>query len=89
MTDHRYTDQQIRNLEKVIKARFQGVRSEFKAVRDAVNKVDKTTNAKFDSVNEFRNQLKDQAGSFVTRRELLGAVTAGIGVAISIMQLLK
>lgn len=82
MTEREYTDNQVKWVRKLLIA-------EFRSVRDAVNKVDKTTNAKFDSVNEFRNQLKDQAGSFVTRRELLGAVATGVGIAISIMQLLK
>lgn len=63
--------------------------SEFRAVRDAVEKVEKTTETRFQSHNEFRSQLKDQAGTFVTRKELFGWLGFAILAAISIMQLFK
>lgn len=78
----KYTKEQIKWVKRYFDA-------ELRAVRQAVDKVDKTTIAKFDSVNEFRGQLKDQTATFVTRRELWGAVIATIAIAISIMQYLK
>lgn len=51
--------------------------------KEAVDKVEKTNAAKFESVNEFRAQLKDQSANFVTRRELWGAVLAILAILIS------
>lgn len=93
MSDQEYTDNQIKWLKELNE-------TEFRAVREAVNKLESTNKEAVDKVennyssyraqqNEWRNQLKDQTATFVTRRELLGAVTAAIGIAISIMQLLK
>lgn len=100
MSERQYTDQQVKNLEKVIKAKFQGVGAEFRSVREAVGKLEYTNqkaldevkssnSAKFDSVNEFRGQLKDQAGTFVTRKELFGWLGAAIATAISVIKLLQ
>lgn len=47
-------------------------------INDNVNKANATMDKKFESVNEFRNQLKDQAASFVTWQALIGLV---IGVS--------
>lgn len=93
MSAKKYTDNQIHWLKNLSE-------NEFRAVREAVDKVAstsqkaidevKSTNiAKFESVNEFRNQLKDQAATFVTRRELWIGFIAAVGIAISIMQLMK
>lgn len=40
------------------------------AQMEAIKKAEVATEKRFDSVNEFRGQLKDQTGSFVTRQEL-------------------
>lgn len=47
-------------------------------INDNVNKANATMDKKFESVNEFRNQLKDQAATFVTWQALIGLV---IGVS--------
>lgn len=47
-------------------------------IRDNVNKANAAMDKKFESVNEFRNQLKDQAGTFVTWQALIGLI---IGVS--------
>lgn len=71
-----YTNNQIKWLKKYTDA-------EIKSVREAVDKVEKTNQAKFDSQNEFRAQLKDQAANFVTRRELWGAVITAVTLIIA------
>lgn len=43
-------------------------------INDNVNKANATMDKKFESVNEFRNQLKDQAATFVTWQALIGLV---------------
>lgn len=47
-------------------------------INDNVNKTNAAIDKKFESVNEFRNQLKDQAGTFVTWQALIGLI---IGVS--------
>lgn len=47
-------------------------------INDNVNKANAAMDKKFESVNEFRNQLKDQAGTFVTWQALIGLI---IGVS--------
>jgi hypothetical protein len=42
----------------------------------AVNKADAATEKRFDGVNEFRETLKDQAATFITRAELNATVGA-------------
>lgn len=49
----------------------------------AVTKADMATEKRFESVNEFRNQLKDQTGTFITRGELLGWLIAMISVGFA------
>lgn len=77
-----YTDNQIKWLKEYLDA-------EMRSVREAVGKVEKTNTAKFDAQNEWRQQMKDQTGMFVTRRELWGAVVAIIGIVIGIMSYFK
>jgi len=59
--------------------------AEIKSIREAVDKVEATNKAKFEAQNEWRQQFKDQTGTFVTRRELLIAVIAVIGFIITIL----
>lgn len=77
-----YTDNQIKWLKRHIDA-------EFKAVRQAVEKVEIKTKEDKASSNEFRGQLKDQAATFITRTELWTAVIAVIGIVIGVMTYLK
>jgi hypothetical protein len=76
-------------LEKLFNAKLEAERrvneAELKAVRQAVEKVEIKTVEDKASSNEFRGQLKDQAASFVTRRELWSAVVAIIGIVLAIM----
>jgi hypothetical protein len=62
--------------------------AEIKSIREAVEKYNATNNERWTGANEFRGQLKDQAGTFVTRRELWGAVLAVISIVLAIVQLL-
>lgn len=74
--------------------------SEFRSVREAVSKVADTSsmaiskvesNYKSDkaSANEFRGQLKDQAATFVTRRELWSAVVTIIAIMMGLLSYFK
>jgi hypothetical protein len=93
MTDREFIENQISWLKELNE-------NEFRAVREAVNKVENTNKEAVDKVestyksyrdqqNEWRGQIKDLTSTFVSRRELMSAVLAGVGIAISIMQLLK
>ena len=46
------------------------------AAEKAVTKAELAAEKRFESVNEFRNQLKDQTGTFITRNELWGWLVA-------------
>lgn len=59
--------------------------AELQAVREAVNKANAANEKRFEGVNEFREQLKDQAGTFITRGELWGWLIALAGVTIAVM----
>lgn len=59
--DHRY--------EEHFRAQREQVASGFEAVREAVSKAESATERRFDSVNEFRAQLGDQAATFLPRSE--------------------
>jgi hypothetical protein len=93
MTDHEYIKNEIQWLKELSETEFRAVREAVNKVeatnKEAVDKVENTYKSYRDQQNEWRNQIKDQTATFVTRRELLGAVLAAVGIAISIMQLLK
>jgi len=57
----------IENQVKWINKHFS---AEFKAVRQAVQEVKQTYAGDKASANEFRGQLKDQAGTFATKAEV-------------------
>lgn len=78
----RYTDGEIKWLKEYIQA-------EMNAVRQAVAESKSTYNSDKASSNEFRGQLKDQAATFVTRRELWSAVVAMIAIVLGIMAYMK
>jgi hypothetical protein len=79
--DRRYYVSQIAGL-------LQYFQSEIIAMRRAVDEYNATNNERWTGANEFRGQLKDQAGTFVTRRELWGAVIAVISIVLAVVQLL-
>lgn len=77
----KYTDNQIKWVKKFFDA-------EVNSIRDAVDKVETTYASYRESQNEWRSQMKDQTARFITRRELLGAVVAIIGIMTSIIAIL-
>jgi regulator of protease activity HflC (stomatin/prohibitin superfamily) len=77
-----YTDNQLKWLKRYVD-------TELRSVRRAVDKVETKTKEDKASANEFRGQLKDQAGTFITRVELWGAVIAAAGITLAIMNYLK
>jgi len=81
MEGNEYIDNQIKWMKDYTDA-------EIRAIREAVDKVDKTNNAKFEAQNEWRAQMKDQTANFVTRRELTGAVVTVITLLVAVAALL-
>jgi hypothetical protein len=79
-----FEDEKIAALERHIEGRFDAIQRELsKAIETAataVNKAEVATERRFEGVNEFRAQLSDQAGRFVTREEL-HAVEEKLGAA--------
>jgi len=52
------------------------------AVKEASLKAEAATEKRFEGVNEFRYQLKDQAATFITRAELWAWLVAAVGIVI-------
>ena len=69
--------------EQRFKAQEQAVAFALQAAEKAVTKAELAAEKRFESVNEFRNQLKDQTGTFITRNELWGWLVALIMVGFS------
>lgn len=61
--------------------------AEIRAVRRAVDIYNASNNERWQGANEFRAQLKDQAGTFLTRKELWLAGVAIIGIVLTIVSL--
>lgn len=57
-----YFDEKIDDLEEKIELQF-------KLSKEAVDKAEVKNDIRLESMNEFRNALKDQAASFLTRTE--------------------
>lgn len=53
---------------------------QFQNISDNVNKANTANEKRFEGVNEFRQQLKDQANTFITRGELFAWIMAIIGI---------
>lgn len=51
-------------------AQEKAVAAALAAAKEAVNKAENASEKRFDSVNEFRGQLKDQNATFATRTEV-------------------
>jgi hypothetical protein len=69
-------DADISANEQRFKAQEQAVAFALQAAEKAVTKAELAAEKRFESVNEFRNQLKDQTGTFITRNELWGWLVA-------------
>lgn len=78
----RYTDNQIKWLKEYTQA-------EMNSVRQAVAEAKSTYTSDKASSNEFRGQLKDQANTFVTRRELWSAVAIVIAIVLGLLSYIK
>jgi hypothetical protein len=76
------------SLKEYIDNRFKSckeVRDALLEAKDtALIKAERSMEARLAGMNEFRDALKDQAGRFITRNELLGLVV-GISTVISII----
>lgn len=69
--------------EQRFKAQEQAVAFALQAAEKAVTKAELAAEKRFESVNEFRNQLKDQTGTFITRNEMWGWLVALIMMAFA------
>lgn len=64
----------------------------FASIQTAVDKAERATNTRLEGMNEFREQLKDQASQFVTRVEFVAIqklVYIGLGAVLSTELILK
>ncbi len=61
-------------------AQEKAVRAALEAAQKAVDKAEEAATKRFESVNEFRAQLADQAASFLTRREAIAVFSTMVAV---------
>lgn len=80
-------DEHDRQYGQRFDAQEKAVAAALAAAKEAVVKQDAASEKRFDSVNEFRNTLKDQTGTFVTRAELMGFMFGMISLVIGAMAL--
>ena len=66
--------------EKLIDAHIENI-------KDNVTKANEANEKRFENVNEFRNTLRDQQGTFLTRNELWLFVVAIAGIVFGIINL--
>lgn len=68
-----YHDEKIAFLEKYVEQRFtdqdKAVQAALQAAKEAVLKAENASEKRFESVNEFRQQLSDQTNTFLPRPE--------------------
>lgn len=69
--------------EQRFKAQEQAIAFALAEKEKAIIKAELGTEKRFESVNEFRNQLKDQTGTFITRNEMWGWLVALVMMAFA------
>jgi len=72
-------DAQEKWMRDAINAQEEKARLALQAAERANDKYERAANERFASQNEFRSQLKDQAGTFITRTEALAYFAALVG----------
>lgn len=82
-------DADVNANEQRFKAQEQAVAFALQAAEKAVTKAELAAEKRFESVNEFRNQLKDQTGTFITRNEMWGWLVAIIMMGFSAWNVLR
>ena len=75
------------NISTALAEQKSALSAALEAVKEAGLKQETATEKRLESVNEFRGQLKDQASTFVTRAELLAAITSAMFIAIALVGL--
>lgn len=70
MVEARFLAQE-RWMREAIMSQEEKAKVALQAAEKAVEKSERASNERFASVNEFRAQLKDQTGTFITRSEAL------------------
>jgi CHASE3 domain sensor protein len=86
-------------LEKSIKEFDKRVELQFRLNQESIDKAQITNDARLESMNEFRNAMKDQTNQFITKTELQYIKNAideirkiiwiGVGIAISISVIMR
>lgn len=82
------TEEDRAYIDRLREADRRYVEAELTSIRRAVDTYNATNNERWTGANEFRGQLKDQAGTFLTRKELWLAGVAIIGIVLTIVSLL-
>jgi predicted lysophospholipase L1 biosynthesis ABC-type transport system permease subunit len=67
----------------------EAVQAALVAADRATSKAEESQEKRNEGMNEFRGQLKDQAGTFITRTELYAALVAMAAVVTAISQYLR
>lgn len=87
------TQEELVALEKRFELQLQSqeerIQSAMAASEKAIIKAEVAMEKRMEGMNEFRAQLKDQAGTFVTRTEALSAALGVAGVALAVASLVS
>lgn len=77
------------HIETILKGCQKSCESKFESRDKEVSNAYHSMERRLDSMNEFRDTLKDQASRFVTRAELLAVVGASSAIIIALVAYLK
>jgi hypothetical protein len=87
--DRRYEERfiaQERGMKDALAAAEKQAALAMAAAEKAVSKAEIASEKRFDSVNEFRGQLKDQTATFITRAEAWGYLIGLSGILFALMK---
>jgi ABC-type Zn uptake system ZnuABC Zn-binding protein ZnuA len=83
VNDRLYTERfeaQEKWMREALQAQDKKVEAAYLAAEKAVNKAEAASEKRFESINEFRAQLKDQQATFITRSEAWGYFVGLAGI---------
>jgi len=80
---------QREDLSRAIRDTQETAKAALAASEKAIEKAERANEKRFESVNEFRATLTDQAARFITRKDAWGYVIAGIMALAAVYEALK
>lgn len=75
--------------EKILEEKDKAINIALAAAKEAVTVAEKNAEKWRNQANEWRAAMNDREKNFITRREVWLAVTAAVGIILTVLQLIK